>query len=84
MDITGVQLKWKYRIRYINRKAFAVFTLSFKFAAFASPAGRLRNCNAAAFAFFKKYASHFLNSGKPELNQKRAAYAITGLTSGQN
>jgi hypothetical protein len=26
------------------------------------PAG-LRNCNDAAFASFKKYAAHFLNSG---------------------
>jgi hypothetical protein len=33
------------------------------------PAG-LRNCNAAAFASFKKYATHFLNSGKPGPNQK--------------
>ena len=59
-----------YGIRYITRKAFAVFTFSFKFVAFASPAGGLCNCNTAAFASFKKYASHFLNSGKPDRSKK--------------
>jgi hypothetical protein len=42
----------------------------FHFVAFASTAGGLRNWNAAAFASFEKYASHFSNSGKPEPNQK--------------
>ena len=49
-------LAYLFRIRYINHNAFAVFTFSFKF---------------VAFAPFKKYASHFLKSGKPEPNQKR-------------
>jgi len=44
------------------------------------PAG-LRNCNAADFASFKKYAAHFLNSGFAATEPKQAAYAVTGLNS---
>jgi hypothetical protein len=46
------------------------------------PAG-LRNCTAAAFAFFKKYAAHFLNPAFAVTKPKEAAYAVTGLNSKQ-
>jgi hypothetical protein len=51
-----------YRITQIRRKSLPVFTFSFYFKTFASPAGGLRNCNAAAFASFKKYAIAFFES----------------------
>ena len=38
---------------------FSVISLSFKFIAFASTTGGLRNCNAAAFASFWKFAAPF-------------------------
>ena len=59
------------RIWCFTRKCAAILVFFFRFAVFASPAGGLRNCNAAAIASFKKYASHFLNTGKPVPNQKR-------------
>ena len=46
------------------------------------PAG-LRNCNAAAFASFKKYAAHFLNTDCVGTEPKDAAYAVTVLNSKQ-
>ena len=45
---------------YFNHRM--LFSVTFKFIAFASSAGGLRNCNAAAFAFFKKYAIAFFES----------------------
>jgi hypothetical protein len=44
-----------------------------KFLAFASTAGRLRTCSAAAFASFKKYAAHFLNPAFGMTEPKEAA-----------
>jgi hypothetical protein len=49
----------------------AASVIFYKLAGFASTAGGLRSWNAAAFASFEKYASHFSNSGKPEPNQKK-------------
>ena len=43
----------------------------------------LRNCNAAAFAPFKKFATHFLNSDFVGTEPNDAAYAVTGLNSNQ-
>jgi hypothetical protein len=46
------------------------------------PAG-LRNCNAAAFAFFKKLSAiaNFLNPAVGVTKPKDAAYAVTGINS---
>ena len=52
---------------------------TFKFITFASPAGGLRNCNAAVFASFKKYAAHFLNTDFVGTEPKNAANAVTDL-----
>jgi hypothetical protein len=41
----------------------------------------LRNCNAAPFASFKKFASHFLNADFVGTEPKDAAYAVTGFNS---
>ena len=68
-----------FRITQIRRKSLSLFTFSFYFKAFASPAGGLRNCNAAAFASFKKFAAHFLNLAFGETDPKEAAYAVTVL-----
>jgi hypothetical protein len=54
--------------------AFAIFI---KYIAFASTAGRLSNCNDAAFAYFKKYASHFLNPDFVGTEPKEASYTVT-------
>jgi len=52
---------------------------SFKFISFASPAGGLRNRNAAVFASLKKYASHFFNSDFVGTEPKKAANPVTGI-----
>ena len=51
---------------------------SFKFKIFASSAGGLRTCDDAAFASFKKYASHFLNPDCIGTEPKEAANPVTG------
>ena len=59
-----------FRIRYIMRKDPVVFTFSFKFVAFASSAGGLRNCISRLFWFgtglpvFKKCEAYFLKEAK--------------------
>jgi hypothetical protein len=40
--------------------------------------GGVRYCNAATFASFKKFASHFLNPAFGVTEPKEAAYAIAG------
>jgi hypothetical protein len=45
---------------------------------FASTAGGQRTCNSAAFAFFKKFAAHFLNATFGVTKPKEAPYAGTG------
>jgi hypothetical protein len=47
---------------------------------FASPAGGLRNCNAAPFASFKNTLRFFLNPPR-RTEPKEAAYAVTVLNS---
>jgi len=54
------------------------FPWLFQCVAFASTAGRLRNWNAASFASFKKYASHFLNPDFIVTEPKEAANPVTG------
>ena len=56
---------------------YLLLITTFNLVAFASAAGRLRNCTAAAFASFKKYAAHFLNSDCVGTEPKDAAYAVT-------
>jgi len=41
----------------------------------------LRNCTAAAFASFKKFATHFLNADFVVTEPNEAAYAVTGFNS---
>jgi hypothetical protein len=54
------------------------FSLSaIKCIAFASAAGRLRTCTGAAFASFKKYATHFLNSHCVGTEPKEAPHTGT-------
>ena len=71
-----------YRIRCINRKDPVVFTFSFKFVAFASTAGGLRNWNAAAFASFICFA--FFEYRQAGTEPKEAAYAVTDFNPNQN
>ncbi len=40
-------------------------------------AGRLRNWNAIAFSFFKKFAAHFLNAAFGVTNLKDVPFPIT-------
>jgi hypothetical protein len=53
----------------------------YKLDVFASSAGGLRNCNAAAFASFKKIAAYFLNPACGVTEPKEAAYAVTVFNS---
>jgi hypothetical protein len=51
---------------------------------FASPAGRLRNRNAAAFSPLKKYAAHFFNHAVGATGEKEAANPVTGVSTTTN
>jgi hypothetical protein len=54
------------------------FASEFKFIAFASTAGRLRNRSAATFSPLKKFASHFFNYAFGVTGEKEAANPVTG------
>jgi len=58
-------------------KSFFLIPTTFQVIAFASPAGGLRNCNAAAFASFKKFASPVSEFRQAGTEPKEAAYAVT-------
>jgi hypothetical protein len=65
------------RPSYFNIKCCLYSFDSFSIVVFASTAGRLRTCTGAAFASFKKYATHFLNSDCVGTEPKEAPYTCT-------
>gem|GEM_PF-4298121 len=56
------------------------FVSAFEFVAFASTAGGLRTFFGAAFASFKKYAAHFLNSAFGETEPNEAPPKVLVIT----